>query len=240
MHWCGNVVKTVIRHVRNTVLAGVLIMIPVAVTYIIFKYLFDLFDPLLEPAFNQFTDSYVNGMGLVALFIIIYLVGLITTHVMGRRLIAIGHGAVDTIPVVRAVYRTTRQAIEVLSTVSHAAEGHSSVVLVEFPGHGLRSIGLVTSKIEDQDGQTLLVVYVPTSPFPTSGFLVFLPPEKVTMTDLPVDDAIKLIVSAGILAPERIVAYPGTPDTSVVAVTPADIDAWKARSHYADGIPSNQ
>ena len=240
MNWLVNVVTVSVRHFRNTLLAGALILIPVAVTYVVFKYLFDLFDPLLEPVFDQFTDSYVKGMGLVALIILIYLFGLITTHVMGRRLIGIGHGVVDTIPVVRAVYRTVKQATEVLSTVSHASDGQSCVVLVDFPGNGLRSIGLVTSKIQDQDGAPLLVVYVPTSPFPTSGFLVFLPPDKVTMTDLPVDEAMKLIVSAGIMAPEKIVSYPEAPGASVLGVTPSDIEAWKERSYAADGNPSNQ
>ena len=207
MRWLGKCLRNIGRHFRSTILAGVLVIIPVAVTYVIFNFLFDTLDPLLQPRFEQFTDNYRAGMGIGALVVIIYVLGLVTLHVIGRRLLTIGHSIVDLIPLVSGVYRAARQATEVFSTVSTDGQ-YSSVVLVEFPGYGLQSIGLVTGKIKDQDGNNLLAVYMPTSPFPTSGFLVILPEDQVTPTDLPVDDAIKLIVSAGIVAPEKILYKP--------------------------------
>ena len=207
MHWAGKAGGASGRHLRTTLAAGVLIAIPVAVTVLIFSFLFGFFEDLLkEPLDRAVPGGYKTGMGIGSLLVIIYIIGLVATHVIGRRLLGFGHGLVEMIPVVRAVYRTARQATDVLSAVTSSSDGtYSSVVLVEFPGYGLRSIGLVTSKIKDQNGDTLLAVYMPTSPFPTSGFLVFLPPDQVCPTDISVDDAMKLIVSAGIMAPDKIV-----------------------------------
>ena len=212
MHWIGRTLKTFGKHIRTTLIAGILIMIPVAVTVLILRFIFEFFDGLLEPLLDQFID-YQIGMGIAGLAIIIYLVGLVTTHFLGKRLINLGNNMVDRIPVVSGVYRAARQATEVFSTVGSGVNGKfSSVVLVEFPGNGLRSIGLVTGRLKDQDGNPLLVVYMPTSPFPTSGFLVILPEDRVTPTDMAVDDAVKLIVSAGVMAPDRIVSYPTAVD----------------------------
>ena len=196
-------------HIRSTLLGGMLVVIPLAVTFLILRFVFDFFDPLLKPVFEQAVNRYTPGMGIASLVVIIYLVGLVTTHVLGRRMIGLAHSMVDLIPVVRTVYRTARQATEVFSFSTVGPGGKfSSVVLVEFPGRGLKSIGLVTSRIKDQEGKPLLAVYMPTSPFPTSGFLVFLHENQVTPTDLPVEDAMKLIVSAGIIAPKNINSYP--------------------------------
>ena len=212
MRFLGNGIRTAGRHFRTSFVAGLLIMIPVVITWVILKFVFDTFDPLLEDAIQAAAGRYTPGMGIVTLAIIVYLLGLITTHVAGRRLLGMGNALVDLVPFVRGIYRTARQATTVLSTVgSGGADGHyTAVVFVEFPGYGLRSIGLVTSKIKDQQGQTLLAVYVPTSPFPTSGFLLILPEDQVTYTDLDVDEAMKLIVSAGIVAPDKIFSAPYT------------------------------
>ena len=195
-------------------------ILPLVVTFIILKFLFDAFDPIIKDLIEEFAPRYAfPGMGIAGLALIIYLVGLITTHILGRRLIAFGHGIVDLVPVVRGIYRTARQATDVLSTVADGAEGkYSAVVFIEFPGYGLRSIGLVTAKMKDENGDTLLAVYCPTSPFPTSGFLCIIPEDRVTYTDLPVEDAMKLIVSAGIASPDSIKTGPltfgGTPWTA--------------------------
>jgi uncharacterized membrane protein len=195
------------RHIRTNLVAGLLVTIPVGITFIILRFVFNSFDQLLQPVFEQTLNRYTPGMGAAALVILIYLVGLITAHVLGRRLIAAGHNIVDRVPVVRGIYGAARQATDVFSN-TNSENRFTSVVLVDFPGQGLKSIGLVTSKLADQEGNPLLAVYMPTSPFPTSGFLVLMREDQVTPTDMSVDDAMKLIVSAGIVAPDNIEATP--------------------------------
>ncbi len=235
--------KSLGLHVRTTLIAGVLIIVPVVITVVILRFVFDFFDGLLQPLFEQFLDFYTPGMGIAALVIIIYLSGLVTIHAMGRRLIGLGHAMVELIPGVRAVYRTARHATGVFSVSSNG--NFTGVVLVEFPGYGLRSIGLVTGETKDEDGNILLAVYVPTSPFPTSGFLVVLLPEQVTPIDMPVDDAMKLIVSAGIMIPDKITKTPivsrEVPDVSGGFPNGAPApDDGKERPHGSDGHASNQ
>ena len=238
MFWIGRCLRISGGHIRTTLVAGVLVVVPLGVTIIILKVLFDFFDDLLKPVYDQFTDVFKPGMGIATLVLVIYLSGLVTTHFLGRRMIRFGHSLIDRVPVVNSIYRTARAATEVFSNVSSDGK-FSSVVLVEFPGHGLQSIGLVTSKIKDKHGKTLLSVYMPTSPVPTSGFLVILPEDKVTPTDMPVDDAIKLIVSAGVMAPDRINANPDVSDASPTdAPLPAEDEV--GASQPTDKRASNQ
>lgn len=246
MSWFMRVIKATGLHIRTTLFAGLVIIVPVGVTFLILKYIFDFFDPVLKPIFTQFVDWYTPGMGIVSLAIVIYLVGLVTTHVLGRRIIDFGHRVVDRVPVVNTVYRAARQATDVFSNVNSKSK-FTSVVLVDFPGYGLRSLGLVTSNIKDQYGNTLLVVYMPTSPFPTSGFLVILPENQVTPTDIPVDDAMKLIISAGVVAPEKISSYSNflenfTPPAEY-PFAPGGVKSPRGeaeQSHSADSRDSNQ
>ena len=199
------------RHIRSTFLAGLLLIIPVGITFLILNFIFKVLDEGLKELMQRFIpgEHVYSGMGIIALIVIIYLAGLVAAQVVGKRFIQFGINVVDRIPVVSGVYRAARQATDVFSSVSTNGR-YTSVVLVEFPGYGLTSIGLVTGRIKDRKGNDLLVVYMPTSPFPTSGFLVILPEDQVTATDLGVDDAIKMIVSAGVVVPKSISAdtYP--------------------------------
>jgi len=217
--WIGNRLKATARHFRTTLIAGLLVIVPVGVTFLILKFVFDFLDPLLKPVFEEGISRYTPGMGIAALLIIIYLVGLVAAHVVGKRIVRLANNLVERIPVVNVVYKTARQAADVFST-SNPNGNLNTVVLVDFPGNGLKSIGLVTARMKDQDGNPLIAVYLPTTPFPTSGFLVFLPESMITYTDMTVDDAMKLILSAGIIAPDRINSYPNPPADSVPGQAP--------------------
>ena len=208
MGFIGKCAKTVGNHFKGTLIAGILLIIPVVVTFVILRFVFGFFEEILKQPLDEVVPGgYRVGMGVAALGVIVYLAGLVTTHVSGRRMVTLVMGMINVVPVVGSVYRTAHQATQVFSSVN-AQSNFTSVVLVDFPGPELKSLGLVTSTLKDQDGRTLLAVYMPTSPFPTSGFLVILPEDRVTPTDMPVDEAMKLIVSAGIMSPDKITAYP--------------------------------
>ena len=185
-------------HFERSLGAGFLVVLPIGVTALILKFFFDLLDPLLEPIVNLVPGPSPPGLGLVALLILIYLLGLVTTHVLGVRLINLGHRIMEFIPVVKSIYGTARTAVIMLSTSSD--HPYSGVVLVKFPHPGMQSIGLVTSRMVDANGEETLAVYIPTTPIPSSGFLVFVPAKDVTPTEMSVDDAMKVVISGGILA----------------------------------------
>ena len=241
MTWTARLLKPLGRHVRSTLLAGVLIVVPVVVTAWLLRFVFDLFDPVLGEHLDRLPGAYVPGVGIVALIVIVYFAGLVTTHVLGRQLMNLVHNAVDLVPVVRSVYRTARQATEVLSMVgSEDSKYGGTVVLVDFPSRGLKSIGLVTARLKDQDGNPLVAVYMPTAPLPTGGFLVLVPEEHATPIDMPVEDAMKLIVSAGIMSPESITASTNPFSTAPSAARHLPDEGQERPEPAPDNRDSNQ
>ena len=186
-------------HIERTLGAGILVVLPIGVTALVLKFFFDLLDPILqETALRRLPGPEIPGLGVLALLVLVYLAGLITTHVVGRALVEIGHKILESVPVINSIYSTTRTAIAALSSAGERP--YSSVVLVEFPHQGMQSIGLVTSRIDNENGEKMLTVYIPTTPIPSSGFLVIVPEKDAVATDMGVDDAMKVIVSGGLLS----------------------------------------
>ena len=202
-----------ISHFQRTLAAGILVMLPIGITALVLKFVFDLLTPILQPLTDLLPGPDVHGTGLVALLLLIYIVGLVAAFVVGRRLIGLAHRAMEVIPVVKSIYSTTRTAVELISNSGRTngatqADRYSGVVLVEFPRPGIRSIGLITSQMYDAEGQEVLSVYVPTTPIPSSGFLVIVPSSQVTHLDMSVDEAMSVVVSGGILS-ERMFSRSG-------------------------------
>jgi uncharacterized membrane protein len=195
-----------LRHVQRTLGAGILVILPIGITVLVLKFFFDLLDPVLKPAVDLFPGRSVTGTGVVALMVLVYLLGLFAAWVVGRRLIGFGHRVMEVIPVVKGIYGTTRMAIEVLSHSRNGhnnadlegTQGYSGVVLVDFPRPGIKSIGLITSTMLDTDGDEVLSVYIPTTPIPSSGFLVIVSASEVTQTDMSVEEAMRVVISGGI------------------------------------------
>ena len=180
-------------------------MLPIGITALVLKFIFDLLTPILQPVTDLLPGPDLYGTGLVALLILIYVIGLIAAFVVGRRIIGLAHRAMEVIPVVKGIYSTTRTAVDLLSNGSRAngtngVERYSGVVLIEFPRRGIRSIGLVTSQMYDAEGQEVLAVFVPTTPIPSSGYLVIVPTSEVTRLDMSVEEAMTVVVSGGILS----------------------------------------
>lgn len=193
-------------HFQRTVGAGILVILPIGITVLVLKFFFDLLDPVLEPVVDLLPGRSVTGTGLVALIVLVYLLGLIAAQVVGRRLIGFGHRLMEVIPVVKGIYGTTRMAIEILSHGQNGngnsdidkSQQYAGVVLIDFPRPGIKSIGLITSSMLDTDGEEVLSVYIPTTPIPSSGFLVIVSASEVTKTEMSVEDAMRVVISGGI------------------------------------------
>ncbi len=197
--------RRIASHFQRTLAAGVLVMLPVGITALVLKFIFDLLTPILQPLTDLLPGPDVYGTGLVALLILIYVVGLVAAFVIGRRIIDLAHRVMEVIPLVKGIYSTTRTAVQLLSRSGRSENGsgtarYSGVVLVEFPRLGIRSIGLVTSQMYDADGQEVIFVFVPTTPIPSSGFLIIVPTSQVTFLDMSVEEAMAVVVSGGILS----------------------------------------
>ena len=188
--------------VRRYFLTGVLVLVPLAATLLIFKWLFDAIDGILEPAVEAIFGRPIAGIGFVAIIVLIFLAGIIASNVVGRKVIQRGESLVDELPMVRELYNTFKQILQ--SVILPQKGGFKEVVLVEFPRPGMKTIGFVTNRVKDTKGNKLVNVYIPTSPNPTSGYLEIIPEEDVVTIDMPIDDAIKMVVSGGMVSPEII------------------------------------
>ena len=195
----SNFARRILIHVEVTLGAGLLVVLPLVITFWIVKFFFDLMEPIFqETVLKHLPGPQIPGLGVVALLALIYMAGWFTTHGLGRRLINAGHRSMEFIPVIKGIYSPLRSAMQLMSSAEDRP--YRGVVLVEFPREGAKSIGLITSQLGEADGEDMLAVYVPTTPVPSSGFLIVVPSKDVTYTDISVDDAMKIIISGGLLA----------------------------------------
>ena len=198
-HSSTHLMAVVLRHLESRLVAGLLVFLPIFVTYVIFGFFYDFIEPLLDPVFVWINVPHYPGLGFAALVIIVYLMGLFIGWAVAKFLVHQFHNLIARVPVIGAVYNTTRQGIDFLSDTQQS--NYRGVVLFEFPRLGVLSIGLITSELGKLDGvQEFLSIYVPTTPIPSSGYLVILPANSVTPTDMSVEEAMRMIISGGIIA----------------------------------------
>lgn len=191
-----------LRHTRNVFLAGILAAIPLVVTYLIFRWLFETLDGIFQPAIIFFIGRSLPGVGLVAVVILVYILGLITTNLIGRRLIRWVDAMMCRAPVIQYVYTAARQVVDAVRGLRQVP--FKKVVIVEFPKAGMYSLGFVTGKAIDFRGQKKVPVFIPLTPNPMTGFLVLLSAEDILDTDLTIEDAMRMVLSGGLLSPEAI------------------------------------
>ena len=206
--------KKLQRRIRNVFITGLLITLPIALTYFILQFLFKNLDAL-SPVFTKILinlgapipEGYrIPALGLVITLLIVLAVGWFTTNFFGKRLIQLGENIVGKIPFVRRIYKGSKQVVQ---SIAHAdTRAFRKVVLIEFPRRGMLAIGFVTGEargeVQKNTCDDVLNVFVPTMPNPTSGFLVFAPPEELTEIDMSIEDGVKYVVSGGIVTTERL------------------------------------
>ena len=200
------------RNIRNTFIAGLLVTIPIAFTFFILNFLFNKLDSTLSPVFTKTLitfgvpitpDFRIPGVGVIMTLIIIFLVGVLTTNIFGRELVRLGEKILAKIPFVRSVYTGTKQVVQ--TVLDADAETFSSVVMIEFPRKGLWALGFITcenkGEVQQKTGEEILNVFVPTTPNPTSGFLVFAPKDQIIELTMTIEEGLKFAISGGIVAP---------------------------------------
>lgn len=198
------------HHIRKRLLAGILLLLPIGITLAILKLLFNttagLLMPIFQKLFGEFPRSFLLPISFVTFLLIIYGAGLITAHVIGRRLVTFGENIIFRLPLLKTIYGASKQVVETFAASNQKT--FKSVVLLEFPRRGVQSLGFITGTIADDQGTLFYKVFVPTTPNPTSGFFQIVPQSEVQHTTLSVEDGIKMIVSGGILSPPRLEKAP--------------------------------
>ena len=199
------------RRIRNVFITGLLITLPIALTWFILQFLLNNFDAL-SPVFTNILiqlgapipEGYrIPFLGLVVTLLIVLIVGWLTTNFFGKKVFQIGELLIEKIPFVRRIYKGSKQVVASIAEADTSA--FRKVVLIEFPRRGLLAIGFVTGEsrgeVQEFTRENMLNVFVPTMPNPTSGFLIFSPLEELTEVSMTIEEGIKYVVSGGLVTP---------------------------------------
>lgn len=197
------------EHLRGYFIAGILVTGPTALTLYLIWVFVTFVDrsvgALLPREFNPQTYLHVPGIGLVIVVVGLTLVGAVTAGVLGRLLMRLNERILARMPVVRGIYAAVKQIFE--TVLAKQSNSFREVVLVEWPREGMWTIAFVTAAVEGEikarTGNDVIAVYVPTTPNPTSGYLMFVPRRNTVTLDMTVEDAIKYVISTGIVAPSE-------------------------------------
>lgn len=192
------------RNLRRSFLAGILVVVPLGIVVFILVWFFVNVDNILQPIIKTIFGNEIIGLGFAVSLILIYLIGLFASNIVGQKLISFGESILAKVPVLRQIYTGSKQVIASLSGTSLSKAAFREVVLVEFPRVGMRTIAFITNELKDKSGQKLLTIFIPTAPIPTSGYLQIVTEDKVTRTDLSVDEAITMIISSGMVSPPML------------------------------------
>ena len=191
-------VRRVERHIWSRLGSGFVVLVPLIVTLLILRIVFDYLDGIFRPLLEA-TPLNIPGIGAAIVLVLFYVVG---AFFAGERLRAWQDAILSRIPVVKTIYGVVRQATEAIS--SPMGHHFSRVVFIEWPRPGVKAMGFVTGHLVGQDsmGGTQVAVYIPTVPNPTSGMLAFVPEDDIIESNISVQDAMKTVFSGGIVLPQ--------------------------------------
>lgn len=196
------------RKVRNYMIGGLLIWIPIMITVWVVRFLSGILDSslvLLPPSWRPEAvfGTYVPGVGIVLSLVLLFVTGVLVKNLFGGQMVAGLESLVRRIPVVGSVYGGAKTFSETVLT--DKGRSFKQVVMVEFPRKGIYSIGFITShELEEAQAKTEQVVtcvFVPTTPNPTTGFIVLVPRDEVVIMDMTVDEAFKMLLTLGVVVP---------------------------------------
>ena len=193
---------------RRVLVAGVLVWVPLGITVILLRFLIGLADQTLElipPDYRPeaLLGRPIPGLGVVLSLVLLFLTGLVAANVVGKRVIGFWEAVLRRIPVVKTIYTAAKGFLEMV--LSGQSGSFSRVLLIEYPRKGIYCIAFQTSSTVGQLAEHTpdsVCVFVPTTPNPTSGFLVVAPEKDLIELNMSVEDAIKLVVSVGVVVPD--------------------------------------
>ena len=215
--------KKVGTHIRRYFLAGLLVWVPIIVTLFIIQFIVEILDKTVAWIPQTYQPEHwlgvnIPGLGVIFSITIVFVTGLLITNFIGRWFVHIGESIVARIPLVRAIYNGVKQ---VLHTI-FSSQGNSfrQVLLVQYPRKGLWSIAFQTGDaspiIENNLGEKMVTLFVPTTPNPTSGFLIMASEKDVIKLDMSIDNALKMVISLGVVQPHGNQNINGEPTPKTV------------------------
>lgn len=196
-------------HFRRMLVTGLVILVPVTLTVYILKQIFDLMDGIFSPIIDRtigiyFPGAHIPGLGFLLTLLLVLLLGWLSTNVVGRTVIHALEKLICRIPIAKSIYSATKGILEAVST--DQAEAFKRVVLIEYPKDDIFAVAFVTRWARwptvHEKTADLLLVFVPTTPNPTSGFLLLVPRSEAIDLPISVEEGVRMVISGGILLPK--------------------------------------
>lgn len=198
-----------VRHLRGYFLAGVLITAPIGITFylawLFINWVDNQITPMIPATYNPETylPFSIPGLGLLVVGVVLTLIGALTAGMLGRLWVRLSEQMLARMPVIRGVYGAIKQIFE--TVLAQKSEAFRQVVLFEYPRRGSWAIGFITGKTEGEvqhlTSEDVVNVFLPTTPNPTSGYLLFIPRRELVVLSMTVEEGIKMVVSGGIVTP---------------------------------------
>jgi uncharacterized membrane protein len=205
--------------IRRRLVVGLLVIFPLVITVFFARFIFELLDRWFRPISRQIFGVPVPGIGFMIFVLLLFLLGVLATNVLGGRLLVVFERWLARLPLLSPIYQGARQITEAIQV--RGTTEFRKVVLLTFPGPGMRSVGFVTREFPYPTAfcdEPCSLVFVPTTPNPTTGFLVALPQRELVTLDISVEEGVKLLISGGLLVPHRLLDLGGlTPPGTAVA-----------------------
>jgi len=196
------------KNFRRYLIAGLLVWLPIGVTVFLVRIMIGLMDRSLLLLPSQFRPENVIGFGIPGLgflltIIVLLLTGVLAANFVGKSMVSFGESLLDRIPFVRSIYSATKNFAEIV--FSGSGQSFKKVLLIEYPRKGIYSLAFQTSselgEVQERVGEDLVCTFVPTTPNPTSGYIIVLPKKDIIELDMEVEQALKMIMSLGVVVP---------------------------------------
>jgi uncharacterized membrane protein len=195
--------KSIFSHFKVNVFRGILAMIPVALSIFAIIFIYNVIDKRVVELIGEHIGFSVPGLGICILVICLYLIGLIASNVLGKRMISLVEMILDRIPIIRTTYQVGKQVANTFSL--HERQVIKKAVLVDFFKPNTWVVGFIMGYISDKKtGAKMCKIFIPTVPNPTSGFLAIIKEEQTVDPKWTIEEAMKMVISGGIIGPEVI------------------------------------
>jgi len=197
------------KKLQKYLIAGLLVWLPIVVTVLLFRFLITLMDQTLILLPSQLRPEAVigfklPGLGLILTLLVLIITGIFAANFIGKSMVNFGEKIFKKIPIVRSVYSAAKNFADIV--FSDTGQSFKKVLLIQYPRKGVYSLAFQTStnlgEVQKKTGSDVVCTFVPTTPNPTSGFIIIIPKEDVIEMDMEVDEAFKMIVSLGVVVPE--------------------------------------
>ena len=201
--------RSIFAKFRGYFLTGVVVTAPIGLTVYFAIIFVEFFDNKLraiipvEYHYDKILPFQIPGIGLIVVFLLLTFIGFLTAGFVGRYIIKLGERIIERLPIIRSVYGALKQIFE--SVLASSSESFREVVLLEYPRRGIWAIGFITGvtreEVQNITDNEMVNIFLPTTPNPTSGFLLFVPKDELIQLNMSVEEGMKMVISGGIITP---------------------------------------